>query len=48
MVILTEVVNTRNVCHFLNAVAPCTVTSFKQAAFEFICLNLEIMLENRY
>ncbi|KAL1960369.1 hypothetical protein VTO42DRAFT_8329 [Malbranchea cinnamomea] len=45
--LLGQFVNTRNVCHLLNAVAPCTVTAFKQAAFEFICLNLEVMLENR-
>lgn len=40
-------VNTRNVCHLLNAVAPCTVTEFKDAALEYICLNLEVMLENK-
>lgn len=44
---LIEVVNTRNVCNLLNAVAPCSVTEFKDAAFEYICLNLETMLENR-
>lgn len=40
-------VNTRNVCQLLNAVAPCTVTEFKEAALEYICLNLETLLENR-
>ncbi|KAL1970024.1 hypothetical protein VTN77DRAFT_6429 [Rasamsonia byssochlamydoides] len=44
---LGQFVNTRNVCHLLNAVAPCTVTEFKEAALEYICLNLEVMLENR-
>ncbi|KAL1982094.1 hypothetical protein VTN96DRAFT_1749 [Rasamsonia emersonii] len=44
---LGKFVNTRNVCHLLNAVAPCTVTEFKEAALEYICLNLEVMLENR-
>ncbi|KAH8704953.1 BTB domain and ankyrin repeat protein [Talaromyces proteolyticus] len=44
---LGQFVNTRNVCHLLNAVAPCTVTEFKEAALEYICLNLETMLENR-
>ena len=41
-------VNTRNVCQLLNAVAPCSVTEFKKAALEYICLNLEDMLENQY
>ena len=41
-------VTTRNVCQLLNAVAPCSVTEFKDAALEYICLNLEGMLENQY
>ncbi|OJD21549.1 hypothetical protein ACJ73_07110, partial [Blastomyces percursus] len=45
--LLGRFVNNRNVCHYLNAVAPCSVTAFKQAALEYICLNLEPMLENR-
>ncbi|PGH09173.1 hypothetical protein GX51_00927 [Blastomyces parvus] len=45
--LLGRFVNNRNVCHYLNAVAPCSVTAFKQAALEYICLNLEAMLENR-
>ncbi|KAE8556144.1 hypothetical protein EYB25_000844 [Talaromyces marneffei] len=44
---LGQFVNTRNVCQLLNAVAPCTVTEFKEAALEYICLNLETLLENR-
>ena len=40
-------VNTRNVCQLLNAVAPCSITQFKDAALEYICLNLEGMLENQ-
>ncbi|KAL6714309.1 hypothetical protein ACLMJK_007732 [Lecanora helva] len=40
-------VNIRNVCQLLNAVAPCSVTQFKDAALEYICLNLEGLLENR-
>lgn len=44
--ILGRYVNTRNVCQLLNAVAPCSVTEFKTAALEYICLNLEGMLEN--
>lgn len=45
--LLTMAVNTRNVCQLLNAVAPCSVTEFKDAALEYICLNLEGMLENQ-
>lgn len=45
---LTNAVNTRNVCQLLNAVAPCSVTGFKDAALEYICLNLEGLLENQY
>ncbi|GAD96095.1 BTB domain and ankyrin repeat protein [Paecilomyces variotii No. 5] len=41
---LGRFINTRNVCHLLNAVAPCSVTEFKDAALEYICLNLESML----
>ena len=44
--ILGRYVNTRNVCQLLNAVAPCSVTEFKAAALEYICLNLEGLLEN--
>jgi hypothetical protein len=39
-------VNTRNVCQLLNAIAPCSVTEFKDAALEYLCLQLESMLEN--
>jgi len=28
-------------------VAPCSVTEFKDAALEYICMNLEGMLENQ-
>ncbi|KAK2854380.1 hypothetical protein FQN49_005150 [Arthroderma sp. PD_2] len=44
---LSMFVTTQNVCQLLNAVMPCSVTEFKRAALEFICLNLEVMLENR-
>jgi inhibitor of Bruton tyrosine kinase len=44
---LASFVNTRNVCSLLNVVAPCAVTEFKDAALEYLCLNLEAMLENR-
>ncbi len=44
---LGQYVTTRNVCQLLNAVAPCSVDEFKHAALEYICLNLENMLEHR-
>lgn len=33
-------------CNLLNAVAPCSVTLFKDSALEYICLQLESILEN--
>ncbi|OAP62008.1 hypothetical protein AYL99_04211 [Fonsecaea erecta] len=42
---LGRYVNLRNVCPLVNIVAECTVDSFKKAALEYICLNLESMLE---
>ncbi|KAL9601488.1 MAG: hypothetical protein Q9179_002857 [Wetmoreana sp. 5 TL-2023] len=44
--VLGRYVDTRNVCQLLNVVASCSVTEFKRAALEYICLNLEGMLEN--
>ncbi|KAI6711493.1 hypothetical protein JHW43_005977 [Diplocarpon mali] len=43
---LTSLVGTRNVCNLLNAIAPCAVTTFKDNALEYLCLQLESMLEN--
>lgn len=43
----TTPVNIRNVCQLLNTVAPCSLTDFKDAALEYICLNLEGMMENQ-
>ncbi|RMD40004.1 hypothetical protein DV735_g5118, partial [Chaetothyriales sp. CBS 134920] len=45
--VLGNFVTMRNVCGLLNAVAECSVTQFKEAALEFICLNLEGMMEQR-
>ncbi|KAL8638810.1 MAG: hypothetical protein Q9228_004070 [Teloschistes exilis] len=45
--ILGQYVDMRNVCQLLNAVSPCSVTDFKRAALEYVCLNLEGMLENQ-
>ncbi|KAL8688145.1 MAG: hypothetical protein Q9218_005867, partial [Villophora microphyllina] len=44
--LLAQYVDMRNVCQLLNAVSPCSVTEFKDAALEYICMNLEGMLEN--
>ncbi|KAI9926766.1 hypothetical protein ASPWEDRAFT_120199 [Aspergillus wentii DTO 134E9] len=45
---LGRFVNTRNVCHLLNSISPCSVKEFKDAALEYICLNLEDLVANRY
>lgn len=42
---LGKYVNVRNVCSLANTVAECSVDSFKSTALEYICLNLESMLE---
>ncbi|KAL4750849.1 hypothetical protein BDW72DRAFT_175085 [Aspergillus terricola var. indicus] len=44
---LGKFVTSRNVCHLLNSIAPCFVTEFKDAALEYICLNLEDLITNR-
>ena len=45
--ILGKFVTTRNVCSLLNTISECSVEEFKHAALEYICLNLESMLEHR-
>lgn len=40
--------HTRNISYLLNSVAPIYVSEFKEASLEYICLNLEAMLSNRY
>ncbi len=44
--VIGRFVNTRNACHLINAVAPCSVTTFKDAGLEYLCLQMEAMLEN--
>lgn len=44
--VLGRFVNTRNVCNIINAVAPCSITELKDAGLEYMCLQLESMLEN--
>ncbi|KAK4230183.1 BTB/POZ domain-containing protein 1 [Podospora fimiseda] len=44
--VMGRFVNIRNVSDFLNAISPCYITEFKDAGLEYICLQLETMLEN--
>ncbi|GFF80438.1 hypothetical protein IFM60648_05739 [Aspergillus lentulus] len=45
---LGKFVTTTNVCGLLNSISPCAVSEFKDAALEYICLNLEDVLAQRY
>ncbi|KAL5350661.1 hypothetical protein ACLOAV_004230 [Pseudogymnoascus australis] len=45
--ILGRFINTRNICNLLNDVAPCAVREFKEAGLEYVCLQLETMLDNQ-
>ncbi|KAL2166270.1 hypothetical protein VTG60DRAFT_3064 [Thermothelomyces hinnuleus] len=44
--VMGKFANTRNIAHLLNAISPCSVTEFKDVGLEYICLQLETMLEN--
>ncbi|KAH1333037.1 hypothetical protein KXX47_001835 [Aspergillus fumigatus] len=44
---LGKFVTTTNVCGLLNSISPCAVSEFKDAALEYICLNLEDVLAQR-
>ncbi|KAF2139380.1 uncharacterized protein K452DRAFT_289930 [Aplosporella prunicola CBS 121167] len=44
--VIGRYVNVRNVCQMLNAISACSVTEFKDAALEYICLSLEAVLQN--
>lgn len=46
--IVGRFVNPRNVCGLLNAIAPSSVHEFKDAALEYLCLNLEAMLQGHH
>ncbi|KAI0477355.1 hypothetical protein GGR56DRAFT_636912 [Xylariaceae sp. FL0804] len=39
-------VTTRNISTLLNLIGPCSVTEFKDKGLEYICLQMEAMLEN--
>ncbi|KAF7719851.1 Uncharacterized protein PECH_007761 [Penicillium ucsense] len=45
---LGRFVHVRNISYFLNSVATVFVSEFKEASLEYMCLNLEAMLANRY
>jgi alpha-tubulin suppressor-like RCC1 family protein len=45
-VLMSLVVNARNVCSLLNAIAPSSVAEFKDAALEYVCLSLESVMQN--
>ncbi|OMP88588.1 BTB/POZ domain-containing protein 1 [Diplodia seriata] len=44
--VIGRYVNVRNICQLLNALSPCSVTEFKDAGLEYICLSLEAVLQN--
>ncbi|KAH8176857.1 regulator of chromosome condensation (RCC1) repeat domain-containing protein [Sarocladium implicatum] len=44
--VIGKFVTTRNISNLLNEISPCSVTSFKDVGLEYICLQLESMLEN--
>lgn len=43
-----QFVNARNVCSLLNAISPSSVGEFKDAGLEYLCLNLEAMLQGHH
>ncbi|KAI1265383.1 hypothetical protein F5Y18DRAFT_417127 [Xylariaceae sp. FL1019] len=44
--ILGRFVSTRNISTLMNLISPCSVTEFKKKGLEYICLQMEAMLEN--
>ncbi|KAH6894319.1 hypothetical protein B0T10DRAFT_249431 [Thelonectria olida] len=44
--LIGKFVTTRNIANLLNEISPCAVTEFKDTGLEYICLQLEAMLEN--
>ncbi|KAJ2986672.1 hypothetical protein NUW58_g4917 [Xylaria curta] len=44
--IIGRFVSTRNISTLLNLISPCSVTEFKEKGLEYICLQMEAMLEN--
>jgi len=46
--VIGRYVNTRNAAGLLSACAPCSEKSFKRQCLQYICSNLETMLESQY
>ncbi|CAK7197595.1 hypothetical protein SEUCBS139899_000243 [Sporothrix eucalyptigena] len=44
--VIGQFATTRNISHLLNTISVCSVSEFKDAALEYICLQMETMLEN--
>jgi alpha-tubulin suppressor-like RCC1 family protein len=44
--LIGKFVTTRNIANLLNVISACSVTDFKDTGLEYICLQLESMLEN--
>ncbi|KAI1178294.1 hypothetical protein F4777DRAFT_111756 [Nemania sp. FL0916] len=44
--IIGRFVSTRNISILLNHISPCSITEFKEKGLEYICLQMEGMLEN--
>ncbi|KAK5626167.1 hypothetical protein RRF57_001882 [Xylaria bambusicola] len=45
-IVIGRFVSTRNISTLLNNISPCSVTEFKKNGLEYICLQMEAMLEN--
>ncbi|KAM0723747.1 hypothetical protein Q7P37_000737 [Cladosporium fusiforme] len=46
--VIGRYVNARNVCWLLNAISPSSVHEFKHASLEYLCLNLEAMMQGHH
>ncbi|KAK1579852.1 BTB/POZ domain-containing protein [Colletotrichum navitas] len=46
--IIARFANTRNIALLLNEISACSVTEFKDAGLEYICLQMEALLENHF
>ncbi|KAL2266049.1 hypothetical protein VTJ83DRAFT_5401 [Remersonia thermophila] len=44
--VMGQFANIRNIAHLLNAISPVAVTEFKDVGLEYVCLQLETLLEN--
>ncbi|KAH6681175.1 BTB/POZ domain-containing protein [Plectosphaerella plurivora] len=46
--VLGKFATSRNIGLLLNEISPCSVTEFKDAGLEYVCLQMETMLENHF